>query len=198
MVTSSVAMSQDTFLIQNWSGGSATFNSSISCGNGRFQLSDWTAGSFSASAIAANVDSVVIRNWSVASCNISSLSATAKGMLIENWTSGAINAGLISNNDLIFRNAASTNTFALNFNSDLRKIIFDNAPINFNANTRSLTVRNDFNLNSSGVKFTQSGSLILYGSVDLTGATSFTYSGTVSFSSISTLKGTDRTKTYCA
>ncbi|MBK7010748.1 MAG: HYR domain-containing protein [Saprospiraceae bacterium] len=187
LVTSSVAMSQDTFLIQNWSGGSATFNSSISCGNGRFQLSDWTAGSFSASAIAANVDSVVIRNWSVASCNISSLSATAKGMLIENWTSGAINAGLISNNDLIFRNAASTNTFALNFNSDLRKIIFDNAPINFNANTRSLTVRNDFNLNSSGVKYTQSGSLILYGSVDLTGATSFTYSGTVSFSSISTL-----------
>jgi hypothetical protein len=186
-VISTVSMIQDTFLIQDWSGGSATFNGSISCGNGRFQLRDWTAGGFSAASITANVDSVVIRDWSVASFSVSSLSSTSKGMLIENWTSGTINAGLISNADLIFKNAAASNTFALNFNSDFRKIVFDNAPINFNANSRSLVIRNDFNLNGSGVKYTHSGSLTIFGNTDLTGATSFAFSGTVSFNSTSTL-----------
>lgn len=189
-VAGTITAALDTFLVNAWSGTSFAANGGISCGNARFQLSNWTAGSFSTGNITANVDSVVVRNWTAGNFSCSTISASAKGVLFENWNSGNISAAFNHNAmDLILKNILPATTLTLSTTSDIRKIVFDNAPINFNGSTNQLTIRNDFDLAGTGVKYSHAGSLIIYGNMNLTGATSFSHTGTTTFLSTSVSAG---------
>jgi hypothetical protein len=182
-VTGSISAAQDTFLVNGWGGTTFIANGGITCGNARFQLSNWTAGSFSANSISANVDSVVVRNWSAGNFSTTNqIQAAAKGVLFENWTSGNINASFLHNSsDLVFKDVAAATIVTLNNTTDIRKIIFNNAPVNLNGGSQTLTIRGDFDLTGSGVKYSHSGTLNIYGNTNLTGAATFSHSGTTVF-----------------
>ena len=163
----------------------------ISCGNARFQLSNWTAGSFSTGNITANVDSVVVGNWTAGNFSCSTISASAKGVLFENWNSGNISAAFNHNAmDLILKIYSCHHTyFEHNFIDSPKNKSFDNAPINFNGSTNQLTIRNDFDLAGTGVKYSHAGSLIISRQYEFNWATSFSHTGTTTFLSTSVSAG---------
>jgi hypothetical protein len=183
----SISANQDTLMVNSWGGTTFTTFGNINCGNARFQLSNWTAGSFSANSITANVDSVIVRNWSAGNFSTSQpISANARGVIFENWNSGNISSSFThANADLVFKNVVATTTVTLSNTTDIRKIIFNNAPINFNVSSQSLTIRGDYDLTGSGVKYSHSGTLNIYGNTNLTGATTYTNTGTTNFLSSS-------------
>jgi hypothetical protein len=183
----SISANQDTLMVNSWGGTTFTTFGNINCGNARFQLSNWTAGSFSANSITANLDSVIVRNWSAGNFSTSQpISANARGVIFENWNSGNISSSFThANADLVFKNVVATTTVTLSNTTDIRKIIFNNAPINFNGSSQSLTIRGDFDLTGSGVKYSHSGTLNIYGNTNLTGATTYTNTGTTNFLSSS-------------